>query len=115
MTTPDTAAGNLKRLRKLLADYSHHERRTSVLLAEIDERLGQALRETIRLGARPHEVEAAIGPPQKIAGERSAPSFRWLYPSLCSPDEAARTPEWFFSLRFEKGKLRTIAREGWSD
>ena len=114
MTAPNIAA-ELKRLRRLLADYSGQEHRYAGMLEEIDALLEWALREVVRLGAGTREVEAAIGPPQKTVGEKSDPSFRWLYPSCCSAEETSRAPEWFFSLHFENGKLHAVTREGWSD
>lgn len=110
-----TDAKKLERLRTLLADYSYAERRRPGMLTEIDALLVWALREMIRPDVGPEEVRALLGPPHGTVGEESEEFFRWLYPSAFSVEEAGEASEWFFTLSFQGGKLRSIERTGWTD
>ena len=110
-----TVKEKLRRLRTLLTDYSYPEKRTASMLREIDDMLSWALNELIKVGAASTSVEEMIGSPLILIGENSSGTSDWLYPCLPTEQEAARTPQWFFSLRFRDGTLQSIQRRGWID
>jgi hypothetical protein len=103
----------LRRLRSLLVDYSYPEKRSSGMLREIDSLLSWALNKVIKIGFTATSVEETLGKPHILIGDESSPTSRWLYPSIPTEPEAARNPQWFYSLQFNDGVLQLIERLGW--
>lgn len=103
----------LRLLRSLLTDYSYPEMRCPNMLREIDSLCSWAMSEVIRVGSNSSSVKEALGSPHIVIGEESSETFRWLYPCFPTEQEAARTPQWFFSLQFRHRRLQSIERRGW--
>jgi hypothetical protein len=103
----------LQLLRTLLLDYSYPEKRSLLMLREIDSLLTWALSEVIQPGLSSTFIEETLGPPHLMFGEKSDDTSDWFYPVLPTPTESTRASEWFICLTFRDGILHSIDRRGW--